>query len=138
MRSGIDLSTTRPPVLRAGNRAAPDIEFVNKYPPSWMEKVGFSQFSSMMLMLPLKFIAMNTLHSFLDPTIYMLCRKICEYKSYTGMKNRSERKLPCRVQSKIPLFCNLVMKIGVLSRKPTCFSHRIHKKTLIKYFGQPY
>jgi len=70
---------------------------------------------------------MNTLHSFLDPTVYLLCRKVCEYKSYTGMKNRSERKFTCRVQSKMHFFCNLVMKIGVLSRSPTCFSRRIHK-----------
>ena len=94
-----------------------------------MKKVGFSQNSSILLMLPLKFIAMNTLHSFLDPMVYLFCRKICQYKSYTGMKNRSERKFPCRVQSKIYFFCNLVMKIGVLSRKPTYFSHRTHKKT---------
>jgi len=38
---------------------------------------------------------------------------VCEYKSYTGMKNRSERKFPCRVQSKMHFFCNLVMNIGV-------------------------
>jgi len=38
---------------------------------------------------------MNTLHSFLDPTIYLLCRKVCEYKSYTGIKNLSERKFIC-------------------------------------------
>ena len=54
-------------------------------------------------MLPLKCIVMNTLHSFLDPTVYVLCRKVCEYKSYTGMKNRSERKFPCMVQSKMHL-----------------------------------
>jgi len=94
-----------------------------------MKKVGFSQFSSILLMLPLKFIAMNTLHSFLDPTVYLFCCKICEYKSYTGMKNRSEGKFPCRVQSKIHFFCNLVMEIGVLSIKPTCFSHRTHKNS---------
>jgi len=88
-------------IFRAGNRAAPDISFVNKYPPSWMKKVGFSQFSSILLVLPLKFLVMNTLHSFLDPTVYLLCRKVCEYKSYTGMQNRSERKFPCRVQSKM-------------------------------------
>jgi len=62
-----------------------------------MKKEGFPQFSSILLMLPLQFIAMNTLHSFFDPTVYVLCRKLCEYKSYTGMKNRSERKFPCRV-----------------------------------------
>ena len=115
-------------MFRAGNRAAPDIEFVNKYPPSWMKKVVFSQVSSILLMVPLKFIAMNTFHIFLDPTVYLFCRKICEYKSYTGMKNRSERKFPCSVQITVP-FCNLVMKIGVLSRKPTCFSHRTHKNS---------
>jgi len=42
------------PTVRAGNRAAPDIEFVNKYPPSWMKKVGFPSFSLILLMLPLK------------------------------------------------------------------------------------
>jgi len=124
-----DLNFSCHPCFRVGNRAAPDIEFVNKYPPSWMKKVGFSQFCSISLMLPLKFIAMNTLHSFLDPTVYLFCRNICEYKSYTGIKNRSERKFPCRVQSKIHFFCNLVMKIGVLSRKPTCFSRIIHKNS---------
>jgi len=66
-----------------------------------MKKVGFSQFSSTLLMLPLKFIVMNTLHSVLDQTVYLLCRKVCQYKSYTGMKNRSERKFPCRGQSKM-------------------------------------
>jgi len=82
-------------------------------------------------MLPLTFIAMNTLHSFLDPTVYLLCRKICEYKSYTGMKNRRERKFPagCRVKS---VFCNLVMKNSELSRKPTCFRHKINKKSYEK------
>jgi len=99
-----------------------------------MKKVGFSQFSSIVLMLPLKFIAMNTLHSFLDPTVYLFCRIICEYKSYTGMKNRSERKFPCRVQSKIHFFCNLVMKIGVLSRTPTRFSRRISKNLIQKFW----
>jgi len=83
-------------------------------------------------MLPLKFIAINTLHIFLNPTVYLLCRKICEYKSYTGMKNRSKRKFPCMVQSKIKLFCNFVTKIGLLSRKPTCFSNRIHKNSYKK------
>jgi len=58
-----------PYISRAGNRAAPDISFVNKYPPSWMKKVGFSKFSSILSMLPLIFIAMNTLHSFLDPAV---------------------------------------------------------------------
>ena len=122
-------------IFRAGNRAAPDIKFVNKYTPSWMKKVVFSQFSSILLMLPLKFIVMNTLHSFLDPTVYLLCRKVCEYKSYTGIKNRSERKFPCRVQSKMHFFCNLVMNIGVLSRKPICVSHRIHKKSYAKVWN---
>jgi len=99
-------------MFRAGNRAAPDIEFVNKYPPSWMKKVVFSQFSSILLVLPLKFIAMNTLHSLLDPTVYLFCRKICEHKSYTGMKNRSERKFPCRVQSKINYFAIWLWKLA--------------------------
>jgi len=89
---------------RAGNRATPDISFVNKYPPSWMVKEGFSQFSSILLMLPLKFIVMSTLHIFFYPTVYLLCRKVCEYKSYTGMKNRSERKFPCKLQSKMLFF----------------------------------
>jgi len=99
-------------IIRAGNRAAPDIKFVNKYPPSWMKKVGFYQFSSILLMLSLNFIVMNTLHSFLDPTVYLLRRKVCEYKSYTGMKNRSERKFPCRVQSKIHLFAIWLWKLA--------------------------
>jgi len=30
-------------ITRAGNRAAPDIKFVNKYPPSWMKKGRFLQ-----------------------------------------------------------------------------------------------
>ena len=77
-----------------------------------MKKVGFSQFSSILLMLPLKFIVMNTLHSFLDPTVYLLCRKVCEYKSYTGMKNRSERKFPCRVQSKMHFFAIWLWKLA--------------------------
>jgi len=77
-----------------------------------MKKVGFSQFSSVLLMLPLQFIVMNTLHSFLDPTVYLLCRKVCEYKSYTGMKNRSERKFPCRVQSKIHFFAIWLWKLA--------------------------
>ena len=66
-----------------------------------MKKVGFPQFSLILLMMPLKLIAMNTRDIFLDPTVYLLCRKVCEYKSFTGMKNRSERKFPCRVQSKM-------------------------------------
>ena len=99
-------------IIRAGNRAAPDIQFVNKYPPSRMKKVGFSQFSWILLMLPLKFTVMNTLHSFLDPTVYLLCRKVCEYKNYTGMKNRSERKFPCRVQSKMPFFAIWLWKLA--------------------------
>jgi len=78
------------------------------------EKVGFSKYSSNLIMLLLKFIVMNTLHSFLDPTVYLLCRKVCEYKSNTGIKYRSERKFPCKVQSKMHFFCNLVMKIGVI------------------------
>jgi len=97
---------------RVGNRAAPDISFVNKYPPSWMKEVGFSKFSSILSMLPLIFIAMNTLHSFLDPAVSMFCPKICEYKSYTGMKNRSERKFPCRVQSKIHFFAILLWTLA--------------------------
>jgi len=99
-----------------------------------MKKIGFSQFSSILLMLPLKFKAMNTLHSFLDQTVYVLCRKICKYKSYTGMKNRSERKFPCRVKSKILIFAICYTKIGVLSRKPICFSHRIHKNAYKKFW----
>jgi len=31
-------------------------------------------------------------------------------------------------------FCNLVMKICVLSRKPTCFSRRIHKNLIQKFW----
>jgi len=77
-----------------------------------MKKVEFSQFSSILLVLPLKFIVMNTLHSFLDPTVYLLCRKVCAYKSYTGMKNRSERKFPCRVQSKMHLFSIWLWKLA--------------------------
>jgi len=77
-----------------------------------MKKVGFPQFSLILLMMPSKLIAMNTLNSFLDPTVYVLCRKICEYKSYTGMKNRSERKFPCWVQSKIHFFAILLWKLA--------------------------
>jgi len=77
-----------------------------------MKKVGFSQFSSILLMLPLKYIVMNTLHCFLDPTVYLLCRKVCEYKSYTGMKNRSEWKFPCRVQSKMHFFAIWLWKVA--------------------------
>jgi len=77
-----------------------------------MKKVGFSQFSSILSMLPLKFIVMNTLHSFLVLTVYLLCRKVCEYKSYTGMKNRSERKFPCRVQSKMHFFAIWLWKLA--------------------------
>ena len=77
-----------------------------------MKKVGFSQFSSILLMLPLNVIVMNTPHSFLDPTVYLLCRKVCEYKSYTGMKNRSERKFPCRVQRKCTFFAIWLWKLA--------------------------
>jgi len=102
-----------------------------------MKKVGFSQFSSILLMLPLKFIAMNTLHSFLDPMVYLFCRKICQYKSYTGMKNRSERKFPCRVQSKIYFFAIWLWKLAYYQEnQPTLVIERIKK--LIKCFGQPY
>jgi len=119
---------------RAGNRAAPDIEFVNKYPPSWMKKVGFSQFSSILLMLPLKFIAMNTLHNFLDPTIYLFCRKICEYISYTGTKNRSERKFPCRVKSKIHFFAIWLWKLAYYQENQPALVIE-HIKNSYKMFG---
>ena len=77
-----------------------------------MKKVGFPSFSLFFFKLPLKFVAINTLHSFLDPTVYLLCRKICEYKSYTGMKTRSERTFPCRVQSKIHFFAIWLWKLA--------------------------
>jgi len=77
-----------------------------------MKKVGFSQFSSILSMLPLQFIVINTLHSFLDPMVYLLSRKVCEYKSYTGLKNRSERKFPCRVQSKMHIFAIWLWKLA--------------------------
>ena len=77
-----------------------------------MKKVGFSEFSSILLMLQLKCIVMNTLHSFLDLTVYLLCRNVCEYKSYTGMKNRSERNFPCWVQSKMHVFAIWLWKLA--------------------------
>jgi len=51
-------------------------------------------------MLPLKMLVMNTLHSFLDPTVYLLCRKVCEYESYTGIKieARENSRAGCRVK----------------------------------------
>jgi len=77
------------------------------------------------------FVMHFVLHSFLDPTVYLLCRKICEYESYTGMKKRSERKFPCRVQSKIKTFLQFCYENWrIIKKKPTCFSHRIHKKVL--------
>jgi len=41
----------------------------------------------------------------------------------------------CRVKSTLLQFA---YKIGVLSRKPTCFSRRIHRTYDTKSFGQPY
>jgi len=39
--------------VMAGNRASTDIQFVNKYATYWMKKVGFSEFTSILMMLPL-------------------------------------------------------------------------------------
>jgi len=98
-----------------------------------MKRVGFSQFYLILLILPLKFVAMNTLHSFLDPTVYLLCRKICEYKSYTGMKNRSERKFPCRVQSNIHFFAIWLWKLAYYQENQLALVIEFIK-TLIKKF----
>jgi len=99
-----------------------------------MKKVGFSQFSSILLMLPLNFIVMNTLHIFLDTTVYLLCRKVFEYKSYTGMKNRSERKFPCRVQSKRPLFSIWLWKLAFYRKIQSALVVEYIKNLILKFW----
>jgi len=99
-----------------------------------MKKVGFSQFSSILLMLPLNFIVMNTLHIFLDTTVYLLCRKVCEFKSYTGMKNRSERKFPCRVQSKMHFFAFWLWKLAYYQENQPALVVEYIKNLILKFW----
>ena len=101
-----------------------------------MKKEVFSQFSSISLMLPLKFIVMNTFHSVLDQTVYLLCRKVWEYKSYTGMKKSKREKIPVQGAELNALFASLLWKLAYYrENQPALVVEYI--KILNKSFGQP-
>jgi len=77
---------------------------------------------------------MNTLHSVFDATVYLLCRKVSEYKSYTGMKNRSERKFPCRVQSTMHFFAIWLWKLAYYLENQLALVIEFIKLLIIKFW----
>ena len=77
-----------------------------------MKNVGFSQFSSILLMLPYKIYTNEHAPQFSWPNGIFVVSQGLRIKSYTGIKNRSGRKFPCRVQSKFTFFAIWFWKLA--------------------------